>query len=374
MESPTEKPKILIVDDMPANLRVLNAILMESCTLFVTSNSLKALEKARTHRPDLILLDIMMPEMDGYAVCQQLKEEAETRDIPIMFITAMTGEEDEIRGFEVGAVDYISKPFKPTVVLARVKTHLALRAMQKALQEQNAALLEADRLKADVERIMRHDLKAPITSMVGCADLILTASTWSLPPDLRRFVQMIHDAGRNALHMVSLSLDLYKMEQGRYPLEPTLVDLVPLLTRLIQENVTEIRNKEMAIHTRLEGQPLAEGERFVVFGEEILCYSLFSNLFKNALEAAPAHTPLLLSLERQQGEARIAIHNAGAVPAEIQHRFFEKYVTSGKRAGTGLGTYSARLMTEVQKGRIGMESSEEHGTTVTVHLPLLPDL
>lgn len=373
MSRATEKQKILIVDDVPINLKVLNSILVEEYSVFVTSNSLHALEKARTNRPDLILLDIVMPEMDGFEVCRLLKEEKEISDIPVIFITSMSGEEDEIRGFEVGAVDYISKPFKPAVVLARVKMHLKMQTLQRELMRQNAALLEADLLKADVERIMRHDLKSPMASVVGCADLVLTSEAWSLTSDLRMLVQMIHDAGRNALQMIGLSLDMYKMEQGTYALEPKAIDLVPLIGKLVADCSRQVKGKGVPLALYVEGKPMTETDHLIVIGEEILCYSMFSNLIKNALEASPANMSVTISMDLCDGAARIAIHNSGIVPAEIRDRFFEKYVTAGKKTGIGLGTYSARLMAEVQNGRITMETSEDLGTTITVQLPVRPE-
>ncbi|MEO5362386.1 MAG: hybrid sensor histidine kinase/response regulator [Magnetococcus sp. DMHC-8] len=369
MNGAAEKQKILIVDDMPVNLKVLNSILVEEYHVFVTSNSLQALEKARSTRPDLILLDIVMPEIDGFEVCRRLKEEQETLDIPVIFITAMSGEEDEVRGFAVGAVDYISKPFKASVVLARVRTHLKMQSMQRELIRQNAALLEAEMLKADIERIMRHDLKSPMASVVGCADLVLTSNTWSLPPDLRKFIQMIHEAGHNALRMISLSLDMYKMEQGTYLLEPKAVDLVALIGKLTAGCDRQAQRRGWPIDTQVNGHPMSDTDRFLVSGEDILCYSIFSNLIKNAKEASPANSPITVTMDSSDTMATISIHNAGAVPAGVRERFFEKYVTSGKKTGTGLGTYSARLMAEVQRGSVRMETSEESGTTVTVRLP-----
>lgn len=371
MNMPSEQAKIFAVDDQPINLRVLDSILAETYTLSVTTNSLLAVEMARNHRPDLILLDVMMPKMDGYEVCRQLKNEPDTADIPVIFITSKSGEEDEVRGFACGAVDYISKPFKSAVVLARVKTHLMVRSMQQALLRQNAALLEADKMKADIERVTRHDLKSPIAGMVGFADFLLVSPTFSLAPEARQFVQFIHDAGRHALRMISLSLDLYKMEQGTYVLEAKRVDILPLIRSLAMELPSRSNTPRITLHAH--GQPLAEGEQFWVFGDEILCYSLLSNLIKNASEASPANHPVTLSLENRDGMATIAIHNMGAVPAAIRDRFFEKYVTYGKKNGTGLGTYSARLITEVQQGRIRMETSEELGTTITVQLPARPE-
>ena len=368
MNALSEKPKILIVDDVPVNLKVLKTILIESYDIFVTTDGAKALQLAHDNPPDLILLDIMMPNMDGFEVCKQLKEQPNTLDIPVIFITAMSEVGDEVQGFAAGAVDYITKPFNAAVVLARVITHLKMRAMQQALIRQNAALRKADELKADIERITRHDLKSPMNSIIGFSDLILRAKSDQISTELQKYVQIIHDSGRNALHMINLSLDLYKMEQGSYQMEPKTIDLLGLLHALCHSSSLSDYGKSRPITILVDGQPMSEAAPFLVFGEEILCYSIFSNLIKNALEASPQGKPITISLFND-GMPSVSIHNFGSMRAEIQERFFEKYATSGKRHGTGLGTYSARLMAKAQHGSIRMKTSEAQGTTLTVQLP-----
>ena len=138
-----EKQVVLLVDDAPANLQIVSSILKDTYKIRVATNGAKALELAKgTPAPDLILLDIVMPEMDGYEVCTRLKGAPETQDIPVIFLTGQTETEDETRGFEVGAVDYIHKPFSPPVVKARVHTHLVLREMREQLARQLKAIKE----------------------------------------------------------------------------------------------------------------------------------------------------------------------------------------------------------------------------------------
>jgi CheY-like chemotaxis protein len=136
-----DKKTILVVDDAPANIRVVNEILHETYRVKVATNGEKALELASAEPgPDLILLDIVMPGMDGYEVCARLKADPKTRDIPVLFLTGQTEVADETRGFETGAVDYIHKPFSPAVVAARVQTHLALREAREQLERQLLAI------------------------------------------------------------------------------------------------------------------------------------------------------------------------------------------------------------------------------------------
>ncbi|MHB8956726.1 MAG: response regulator, partial [Pirellulaceae bacterium] len=147
------KSRILIVDDTPANIKILADLLRKDYVLNVATSGADALEIATGQdRPDLVLLDIMMPEMDGYEVCQRLKADAKTRDVPVIFITAMSEMEDETRGFSLGAVDYITKPIRPPIVQARVAAQLELAVARKTLAEQNRILSESLAMAADVQR------------------------------------------------------------------------------------------------------------------------------------------------------------------------------------------------------------------------------
>lgn len=180
MTTNEEKKVVLVVDDAPANIRLVNAILHDTYKVRVATNGAKALELANgPPPPDLILLDVLMPGMDGYEVCTHLKAGTTTRDIPVIFLTGQTETEDETRGFEVGAVDYIHKPFSPAVVAARVQTHLALRQTREQLEQQLSAIrneLETARqiqlsiLPGEVPRLAGLDIAAryvPMSSVAG---------------------------------------------------------------------------------------------------------------------------------------------------------------------------------------------------------------
>jgi serine phosphatase RsbU (regulator of sigma subunit) len=180
MNQANEKNTVLLVDDTPANIQAVNSILKDNYKIRIATNGPKALELANvTPSPDLILLDVSMPEMDGYEVCTRLKTDAHTRDIPVIFLTGQTEIEDETRGFEVGAVDYIHKPFSPAVVKARVQTHLVLRGIREQLVRQLIAIqkeLETARqiqlsiLPATVPKIEGLDIAAryiPMSSVAG---------------------------------------------------------------------------------------------------------------------------------------------------------------------------------------------------------------
>lgn len=228
-----------------------------------------------------------------------------------------------------------------------------------ARRAQEEALRAAVRLREEVERLSRHDLKTPLNSVVAMARLLRESESLSARTD--ELLRGIERAAYRVLNMANLSLDIFRMEQSSYEFRPQPVDIALLARRVADDLESQAASKGVALTVRDGGTGAARGE-------ELLCYSMFANLIKNALEAAPDGGTVSIEVERQ-GDAVLAhVHNAGAVPEPIRASFFQKYSTFGKSTGLGLGTYSARLMARVQEGDITLRTSEEEGTTLTVRL------
>ncbi len=363
------RPHLLLVDDLPANLTPLAGSLGRDHRITLATSGAEALALAAREAPDLILLDLMMPGMDGYEVCRRLKADPATADIPVIFITVMDDELDETRGLDMGAVDYITKPVSLPIVAARVRTHLHLKAAREQIQEQYRQLQQINHLREEVDRIMRHDLKSPVNGILAL--IAVAREEVAEQPEMLEILDLVYASAQSLREMIDRSVRLFRMEQGTYPLEPTRVDLLPLCAALLAEHRSRLEDKQAVVLLRIDGEPCrsdAPGTVFEVWGETALCRSIFENLLVNAIEALPSGGHITLDLDHGP-RAVISLHNDGAVPEEIRSRFFEKYVTAGKRHGTGLGTYSARLMVRTQGGTIGMHSSAAAGTTLTITLP-----
>ncbi|MBF0399712.1 MAG: hybrid sensor histidine kinase/response regulator [Magnetococcales bacterium] len=368
MSKETEKPKVLVVDDSPETLDMLINVLSGQYAVVPARDGESAFCKASKHpQPEIILLDIVMPGLDGFELCRRLKAQDSTRHIPIIFLTAVSDQESELNGLHLGAVDYIRKPISTPTMMARLSTHLELARSRKALSERNEVLEEVVRLREDIERITKHDLKGPLTSVIGFSEVVLEEG--ELSEYHQGCIESVIRAANRMLEMINRSLDLYKIETGRYQYEPKSFDIAQVIRRVCADLAPLAQRHSTAIVIVMPDHLGPDAACWLV-ADRTLCYFLLANLIKNAIEAAPLTTQVTVTLmEHADGWVAIAIHNHGMVPEAMQKQFFKKYETFGKEQGTGLGTYSAQLMARAQGGKVTMETSRELGTQVTVYLP-----
>ncbi|MBW2623783.1 MAG: response regulator [Deltaproteobacteria bacterium] len=367
MDISPSKQTILVVDDSEVTTAVLNRILSKDYHVEIANKGGDAIKIANSPEPpDLILLDLIMPDLNGYEVCQRLKANNSTKNIPVIFVTASDEIDHEAKGFEVGGVDYITKPIRSRTVRARVKNQLELKLAQQELKKQNEILLENARLRDEVEQMVRHDLKTPLHTVVNVPGMLMKDE--NLTADQVEMLQMLEESGYRMLDLINSTLDLFKMETGKYELRSVPVDLLQIVNQIRGETRDLVSSKNISVEVTVRRKPISQSDSFVVHGEEMLFYSMMANLVKNAVEASPEGETITILFEDEDSPV-VRIHNKGEVPREIRNNFFDKYVTSGKPGGTGLGTYSARLMAETLGGSIHLNSAEDMGTTLTIKLP-----
>nr|WP_321255815.1 PAS domain S-box protein [uncultured Pseudodesulfovibrio sp.] len=222
-----------------------------------------------------------------------------------------------------------------------------------------------DKLKENVTRVIRHDLKSPLSGIIGIPRLLQKED--NITPRQVELLKAVEDAGSLMLELLNQSINLYKLETGTYQFHIEEFDLVKLLG-LIVKSVQVSQERPASIVLTMNGVTIGDDDKFLIRAEQPLVFSLFSNLVRNALEASEKES---ISVDLQNdGGCMVRIHNAGVVPRSIRASFFDKYVTEGKPGGTGLGTFSAKLITQAHGGEISMDSSAGSGTTITVWLPL----
>ncbi len=363
----TEIPNILVVDDTPENLTLLVGMLKEQGYRVrpVPSGAL-ALQAAAAEPPDIILLDISMPEMDGYEVCKRLKADPRLKDIPVLFLTARTDIEDKVRSFEVGGVDYVTKPFQFQEVDARVKTHLELRRQKREIERNYEKLAELLALRDSLVHMLVHDLRSPLSALVGFLGFLKDAEE-KFDPDQREDIEESLKAAKRIILMVNGVLDVNKLEAGKMTIHPVSCDVLGLGREVVAslESLTEGRT--------LAFSPTGELNGWLDRG---LLFRVLQNLIANALKFAPKTGGRVELHIKSTGDGTRfeVVDNGPGVPAEYQDRIFEKFgqVEGGGRSrmfSTGLGLTFCKMAVEAHGGRIGMVSKDGKGSTFWFTLP-----
>lgn len=355
LNTPSERATVLVVDDEPSNIDVIKGLLQDNYRVLAATSAAQALKIIETSnlRIDLILLDIMMPEVDGYQLCKELKSDQRYSDIPVIFQSAKNELKDMTFGFSLGAVDYITKPIQGELLQARVKAHVSLKQSRELLAQHVIQLEETAKLKDEIEKITQHDLKGPLASILFLAEKISD----------KAIATPIKNTVNNVIGMVNLSLEIFKIEQGNYELKAEKTDISLIVKQAISAISIEAGHKNIEIKfTELNGNNN-------VFIEPLLTMSVLNNIFKNAVEAAPDNSELVISIVEENQKIIIQCQNDGVIPKELRATLFEKYATGNKKQGTGLGTYSAKLMTEAQNGKIWFETIDSKKTIFNIELP-----
>ena len=369
---------ILIVDDTPANLRLLSHVLSkEGYRHIEATDGKEALKLAEKHLPDLILLDIMMPDLSGFDVTKKLKNKEQLEDIPIIFLSSLTDTVDKVQGFKSGGVDYITKPFQKEETLARIKTHLQIRTLQKQLNDRIDVLrkreIELSRLnqkKDDLVRTVSHDIKNPLTGIIGLVKLIRDSDKIT-PEEQTQMLSVIEDSGTNLLNLVREILDRESRKTEPEELDFTNVMLSDMLERVISMNKAKSVVKNIKLDYEVKPMSLtAEMDQNKI---EIA----INNLVSNALKFTPSGGSVLVFVEKKKKNSiRIEVRDTGiGIPKKMIGDIFKDPKKSsrtgtGGELGTGLGLDIVQLYVELHGGEVSVKSKLNEGTSFIITLPL----
>jgi len=355
-----EPPLILAVDDTPHNLKLLtNLLLKEDCELELAENGQEALDAIEKNKPDLILLDVMMPVMDGYETCKRLKENPDSRDIPVIFLTAKSETEDITRAFELGAVDYVTKPFRAGELLARVKTQLELKSRREALEISN-------RSRRELIHILCHDLANPFYQIV---------TTMQLMDDDASILETMKDhlkiSANNGLKTIDLVRNMEALEEGKMKLES--INLTSCLRESKMMLDRRFSEKELTLEMDVDPSLNIRAERTSFVN------SVTNNLLTNAIKFSPPGSKISVQAKPKNGDIFLTIRDYGiGMPESILTSLFDlsksasRPGTSGER-GTGFGMPLVKKFITAYGGDIRIRSwekdqAEESGTEVRVTL------
>ncbi len=385
-----DKQSILIVDDNPINLSVLRQLLENAGYNVRPANSGKlALAALEYETVDLILLDIRMPNMDGYEVCQTLKSKSFTQDIPVIFISALSEAEDKAKGFECGCLDYISKPFHDVEVLARVKTHLQLYHLQRelkdynakleaevkhrttSLRESNEGLRTALAAKQDFLMLMNHEFRPPLNGILGMSAMLKER----LEGRLREYCEMIEESGWRLFKLVDDILTVVQHGDIRADKESNTVDIQALFNSIVSSEAAKIEEKQLQIEMALNDRELCALE--TPFNVSRLRHIL-DNVFDNALKFTPSNGQIKIDVQymgQDVNQLFIHISDTGpGIPEAARQRIFEPFfqvdpILSRHHEGPGLGLTIVRNLLELHGGKIEAFNHEGGGAVFNITLP-----
>ncbi len=386
---------ILVVDDIPHNLQVMSEVLeTKGYETSFANNGLQALEQIPFAKPDLILLDLMMPEMDGIEVCKRLKSHPDFCKIPIIFLTASNERNNLVKAFEVGAVDYITKPFQTEEVLARIEVQLKNMKFQQELEEKNHELNQeikrrliieeslvkakesaesANQAKSTFLANMSHELRSPLNGILGFTELI--QSSVNLTPEDQHSLGIIYRSGEHLLSLINDILDLSKIESGKIVLNPVDFNLTQMLWELEEMFHLKAHQKNLRLNWIVSGE-IPQW----VHGDRVKLRQVLINLIGNAIKFTPqGRVQLQVSSKLVQEELLLSFTvsdtGVGMTPQEIDH-LFEPFVQGNagitSSEGTGLGLAISRKYVQLLGGDISVNSEVGKGTTFQFVIALTP--
>lgn len=377
MSKSTEKlqeMKILIVDDTPANLDVLRNMLTEhGFNISIAPSGEVALKSAPKIQPDLILLDVMMPGINGFETCQKLKADKLTQDIPVIFITAKTEANDIVEGFAVGGADYIAKPFYQEEVMARVITQLKLSKTTRDLKQAIVSMHEAKDdsvAKSEFLSRMSHELRTPLNAILGFTQLLDMGKNPPLTDTQKQNIDQISDSGKHLLSLIEEVLDVSNLDSDEFNILSERIALRPLIKDVVASVASQAEKRGVTITNNITSNIFVKGE-----GQRV--NQVLVNLLSNAIKYNKDSGEVTIDLKENEGLAAISITDTGdGIPIDhIEHIFsplfrLENHKTQVDGVGTGLTV--AKKLTELMHGRITVESKLDEGSCFTVELKSIP--
>lgn len=367
--------KLLVVDDNPTNLSVLSDYLNGFGFVILTArDGESALRRAALAAPDIILLDVMMPGLSGFETCRLLKESPKTRDIPVIFMTALTETSEKVEGFSVGALDYITKPFQKEEVLARLATHLRLRDLTRKLREVNRQLEQhtreleaANQTKDKFLSIIAHDLRGPFMPVLGYSGQLLRRAETAPVADIKRYAERIHRSAQLVHDLLENLLHWSRLQLGRFEPVMSEADLRTMVEGVLSIFLETAEAKGVRLLNEVP-------ESLLVQADENMLTAVLRNLVSNGLKFTPGGGQVAVSATNHGSEIEVRIADTGrGIPSENLPRLLTSQVPfstpgTAQERGTGLGLLICQEMVVKNGGRIWIESKKDEGTTVAFTL------
>ena len=359
-----KKSLILIVDDTPKNIQVLGKTLHDiGYNVSIATSGSQALDSVKKEKPDLILLDIQMPEMDGFEVCKILKMNSDTKGIPIIFLTAVTDSDKIVEGFELGAVDYITKPFNSAELSMRVATHIEIKQSREKLKDLNAT-------KDKFFSIIAHDLKNPFSTLLGFSKLLFENAPNYTTNQIQEYAQIMNITAKQSYTLLENLMHWAKAQTGKITVIPENSSMDNLLSITIPLVSGSALKKNITIESIVDKDDL-------VYIDNSLTTTILRNLLTNAIKFTHTNGRITVSTQKKNEFLEVSISDTGVGidPKNLDKlfRIDSKVSSPGTESeeGTGLGLILCKEFVEKQGGTIWVTSELGKGSTFTFTLPLV---
>ena len=367
--------KILVVDDTPKNLTLLTAILeRRQYEVITAADGDAALKATYEHMPDLVLLDIMMPRVDGFEVCKRLKADDRSADIPVIFISALDDTQDIIRAFDVGGVDYVTKPFKSREVLRRVESHLTLlkqrRELEKVREEEREQFERINTMREQFIRSATHDLKNPLSLITGYTSLMELIPEINESEKVQEYIQLIRHGSNKMRALVQDMLDLIQLQASDTGFNPQVTKLNEIVEQVLMDFEVECHGKKLTLT-----KSIPESNIHILIDRHMMRI-MIQQLISNAIKFSNEGDTITVKLEANLEKATITIEDTGlGIPAEHLSEVFTPFfrvpaTEHQEREGSGLGLAHAQTIATKHGGKVEAKSKVGEGSTFTVTLPL----
>ncbi len=360
--------RVLVVDDEPRNRELLRDLLeTQGYAVTEAADGREALALALQIMPHAILLDVMMPGMDGFEVCRQLKANSETAPIPVLMVTALDDRDDRLKGIEAGASDFLGKPVDRQDIVLRTRNAVYAKQLYDHVQENLIKLQNLEQLRDSLVHMVVHDMRSPLMGVTGNLEIMEMNLGASLKQNDREILEDAMTSARRLVDMTSSLLDVSRMEAGKMPLRLESCDLGQVASEAVKWLGGLLRRSPVVVFSDPDVGPVQCDKEVV---RRVLC-----NLLANASKFSPEEREIKVSIRREEGLVRVSVRDEGpGIPAEYQERIFEKYGqadSQNQRKGysSGLGLTFCKLAVERHGGRIGVESVPGCGSTFWFTLP-----
>ena len=364
--------KLLVVDDVQTNVLLLKALLSkDGYGILVANNGQEALEVIRNENPDLILLDVMMPGMDGFEVAERLKSEEYRCEIPIIFLTALDDTQSIVNGFKLGAGDFISKPFRKEELMVRIKHQLSLVAARRIIEEKNEELRKTIAGRDKMYSVIAHDLRSPMASMKMLLNTIMmSVEKDKIDPDIFDMLEMSNKTSEEVFSLLDNLLKWTKSQLGKLTVIPQKLDISGLADGGVEvmNSVAEVKHIKL-IRT--------DHESFFVYVDIEMIKSVLRNLISNAVKFSNPDSEIKVGIKAEDGKVIVSVTDSGkGIKKEDQHKLlkdsthFTTYGTNSEE-GSGLGLLLCRDFARKNGGELWFESEENLGSVFSFSLPQL---